>query len=222
MSIITPQVTQVPSPNHSLREGTKIQAVVVHIMEGSIAACDSWFQNPSAQVSAHYGVGKHGQIHQYVQDSDAAWANGELTPSPASPTPLIAQNGNIDPNRWTLSIEHEGTPPDTPQAVQLDASVSLCAWLCQQHGIPADAEHIIRHSDIGGHLYCPGWSQAFYEQYVAAVAARLNGGTVAQPTQQEMQAALAKANIYIETKGGVNQGVTVADTGQAIVFTVRK
>ncbi len=71
-----PTLTQVPSPNYSSRQGVAPEAVVVHIMQGTLAGCDSWFTSPASQVSAHFGVGKDGTVHQYVALADAAWANG--------------------------------------------------------------------------------------------------------------------------------------------------
>ena len=38
-------------------------------VEGTIA----WFQDPRAQVSAHYIIGREGEIYQMVRDSDKAW-----------------------------------------------------------------------------------------------------------------------------------------------------
>lgn len=180
MTVPVPAIVEDPSPNHSPRSGVAIQAIVEHIEDGTEQATDSWFDGAASHVSAHYSVAKDGTVRRHVADSEAAWANGALTPAPAHPTPLIARNGGIDPNYWSLSIEHEGKSPDTPQGVQWEASVALTAWLCEQHGIAPSRDTIIRHSDIGGHLYCPGWSDALMDQYVAAVAAKLNGGSMAQ------------------------------------------
>ena len=40
--------------------------IVEHVMQGSLTGTDHWFQNPNAQVSAHFGIGKDGSVHQYV------------------------------------------------------------------------------------------------------------------------------------------------------------
>ena len=187
--IVTPKIVSVPSPNHSPRNGVKIQAIVEHITQGGMP--DGWFANPASGVSSTYSVAKAGAVHQHVQDSEAAWANGipdeawqngKLVScdhyvngqkvhwdAPANPAAVVMQNYGINANRWALSIEHEGSTPDTPQGVQLDASVNLTAWLCQQHGLVPSRQTIIRHSDIGGHLYCPGWSDAFLDSYIQQV-----------------------------------------------------
>lgn len=74
-------MTQVPSPNFGLPRGTegrannKVIAIVDHIMSGTLIGTDSWFQNPASKVSSHFGVGKSGDIHQYVDINNVAWAN---------------------------------------------------------------------------------------------------------------------------------------------------
>src|SRR3712207_8621180 len=62
------------------RQGFAPEAVVLHIAEGSLAACDSWFANPAAQASAHFCVGKDGTVHQYCGLEQAPYANGVIEP----------------------------------------------------------------------------------------------------------------------------------------------
>ena len=64
--------------------------VVIHTCEGSYSGTISWFQNPSAQVSAHYVVrSSDGQITQMVREKDKAWHV-------------------LNHNYYTIGIEHEG------------------------------------------------------------------------------------------------------------------
>ena len=78
----------------------------MHTMAGSLSSCDSWFNNPSAVVSAHYGIGFDGEIHQYVRDEDMAYANGVLEPGNRWPYQ------GMNPNYITISIETEGDVGD--------------------------------------------------------------------------------------------------------------
>jgi hypothetical protein len=48
------------------RGGFRPEAIVIHIMEGTLGGTDDWFNNPASKVSAHYGIGRNGQVHQYV------------------------------------------------------------------------------------------------------------------------------------------------------------
>ena len=51
---MTLPITWVGTPNrHKGREGFRAEAVVVHIMEGTLASTDSWFGTTESRVSAH-------------------------------------------------------------------------------------------------------------------------------------------------------------------------
>ena len=46
------------SPNKDKgREGFRPEAIVIHIMEGTLTGTDAWFKSEESGVSAHYGVG---------------------------------------------------------------------------------------------------------------------------------------------------------------------
>src|SRR5271163_203896 len=79
------------------------EAVVIHIMEGTLKGTDSWFNDPRAKVSAHYGIGTGGLVHQYVKEADTAFHAGIVD----RPTwPLLKPR--VNPNYYTIGIEHEG------------------------------------------------------------------------------------------------------------------
>ena len=51
-----------------------ITTVVIHVTQGSYAGTVSWFQNPSAGVSAHYVVkSSNGEVTQMVREGDTAY-----------------------------------------------------------------------------------------------------------------------------------------------------
>jgi N-acetylmuramoyl-L-alanine amidase len=98
-------VQWIGSPNHYHgRYGYAVVAIVIHTMAGTLESCDSWFQNPSSQVSSHYGIGLAGEQHQYVKLADGAWANGVLE-SGNEWTGIVGNAAN--PNYQTVSIETE-------------------------------------------------------------------------------------------------------------------
>jgi len=78
--------------------------IVLHTMAGSLPGTLAHFQNPETQVSSHYGVGRKGEIHQYVCEKDGAWTNGRIL-KPTSKQ-IFQRGGN--PNRYTITIEFEG------------------------------------------------------------------------------------------------------------------
>jgi N-acetylmuramoyl-L-alanine amidase len=126
-------------------------AIVIHIMDGTIAGTDEWFNNPVAQVSAHYGVSKTGDIHQYVDESDTAFHAGTVV----NPTwPLIKPS--VNPNFYTIGIEHEGKADDVWPDAQLQASALLIADVAQRWDIQLNRDHVVKHHEIRASKTCPG------------------------------------------------------------------
>lgn len=71
-------------------------------MGGYLTGCDGWFSREDSQVSAHFGIGLKGEIHQYVPLTESAWANGILEAGNRWPGPK-----GVNPNAITVSIETE-------------------------------------------------------------------------------------------------------------------
>ena len=123
--------------------------IVEHVMQGSLTGTDHWFQNPNAQVSAHFGIGKDGSVHQYVDTAFMAYAE-------------MAWNDKA------ISIEHEGNSGDSLTSAQIDAEVLLWEWIKNTHHVrlvwtdnPNDpAGGVISHGLLGvaggNHPQCPG------------------------------------------------------------------
>ncbi len=150
-------ITNIPSPNFTVgRKGHVPEAIVIHIIEGSLSSADSWFKTTKSQVSAHYGVGKTGIVHRYVQEKDTAWHAGRVN-APSWTLIKPAGNGNfINPNYYTIGIEHEGGD-DTEWTDEMYATSSaLIKEICQRWGIPIDRKHIIGHHEIYSLKTCPG------------------------------------------------------------------
>ena len=140
------------SPNKDKgREGYRPEAIVIHIMEGTLKGTDAWFTNEESGVSAHYGIGKSGEIHQYVGESDRAWHTGRIV----SPTWRLLK-ADVNPNWYTIGIEHEGTE-DSPWSDALyKASAGLIEAISRRWAIPCDRDHIIGHREIRADKTCPG------------------------------------------------------------------
>ncbi|MBI2373767.1 MAG: N-acetylmuramoyl-L-alanine amidase [Deltaproteobacteria bacterium] len=118
------------------RTDADIDVVVIHTVQGSYAGCISWFQNPSASVSAHYVVRRSdGAITQMVRHEDRAW-----------------HAGNSEYNRRSIGIEHEGfiDRRDNYTDPMLESSAALVRWLATDLGIPLDRDHIVGHIEVPG------------------------------------------------------------------------
>lgn len=106
------------SCNYTVGRTMSITNVVIHDTEGSYAGTISWFQNCSAQVSAHYVLrSSDGQITQMVRESDKAWHVG-------------SENG------YTIGLEHEGyiSNPAYFTDAMYNASALLTRDICASYG----------------------------------------------------------------------------------------
>lgn len=148
------------------REG-KVRAVVLHIAAGPLSSVFPTFNSSARKVSAHFCIGKDGTIEQYVSVNDTAYGNGLAwkdgqwyNPSgdPIKPTwqDVIPQ---VNPNSYTVSIEHEGLPADLWTEAMYDANNRLLLWLADQFALTYIPHRtLIGHCEIDpkGKADCPG------------------------------------------------------------------
>jgi N-acetylmuramoyl-L-alanine amidase len=134
-----PPITWVGSPNSNRRPNRNdIWAIVIHATANStLEGVINWFNNPQAQVSAHYSIGKDGRIVQHVRDQDRAWHAGGSE-----------WKGVPNVNNYGLGIElvnlNDGQDPYPEE--QHQANVQLCTYLCRKYNIKP--ENIMGHLDI--------------------------------------------------------------------------
>ncbi|MEU6711181.1 N-acetylmuramoyl-L-alanine amidase [Nonomuraea sp. NPDC046802] len=132
-----------------------IDRIVIHVTQGSYAGTISWFQNPAAQVSAHYVVkSSNGAITQMVRDKDVAW-----------------HAGNSTYNNRSIGIEHEGFVNDASwfTDAMYRSSAALTRALADKYGIPKNRTGIIGHNEVPGATHTdPGsnWNWTTYMNYV--------------------------------------------------------
>jgi hypothetical protein len=123
----------ITSPNHSCRNGARIDKIVLHCTEASLSSTLEEFQKSQGrQVSAHYVIDRNGDIYQMVSDSDRS-------------------NHCMGANQNSIGIEHVGSETDVLTAPQAAASAALIRWLVEQYQIP--------HTNIFGHDFTPGYSR---------------------------------------------------------------
>ncbi len=138
-----------PASTSDFRPGrdARITAIVLHATAGLEPGPEEWFQNPRSHVSSHYVVNRDGSVVQMVREADTAWHAGEVTQDSRF-------YGRVDPNHWSLGVEHErdasNSSPVTP--AQLYASLALVRSIVRRHG-PLE---IILHDEIDVGRVCPG------------------------------------------------------------------
>jgi len=148
-------VKQIACPSSNFRQGRpgghRPEAIVVHIMDGSFTAGESVFLDASTQKSAHYGISTSGEVHQYVDESDTAFHAGIVV----RPQWQLLKPG-VNPNFYTIGIEHAGRPDDIWPDIQLATSAAIIGEIAARWGIPIDDQHIIPHHYIRASKPCPG------------------------------------------------------------------
>jgi len=208
------------------------EAIVWHICEGSYESSLSWLCNPASGASSNYLIGRDGHINELVPPHESAWCNGDVN-DPDLDNPVVAGwvAEGANPNTRCISIENAGYSTYwqpgalvTPQ--QVDALVSLTAWLCDEFFITPDRVHIIRHQQVNNveRHNCPGFSE---EQemlpWVGRVAAICEGGNaVKEPGPGQAQAYINAAGetVAVINYGGVAtriKGVAYEDVGCLVV-----
>ena len=127
--------------------------VVVHTMQGYYGGSISWFQNPDANVSAHYVMrAEDGEVTQMVRNDDRAWHVGGS-------------------NSQALGIEHEGFIDDASWYTWETylSSARLARWLCEEFEIPVDRDHIVGHVELPAQSHTdpgPLWD---WDMYMALI-----------------------------------------------------
>lgn len=204
------------------RGGYLPEAIVLHTMAGTLAGCDAWFANPRSQAGAHFGVGADGSIHQYYSLDHAPYANGRVE-QPVTAR-LVRDNAGVNPNYWSVSIEHEdgGEPGRELTPAQFAASTRLSAWLWQTtilpagaEGVPAlpDRDHILSHSDISpqSRPRCNGWGEDRMAAHIAEVRRLL--GESSTPAGPTLRDALDGLTLTAQTLDDLAARATAAAAG---------
>ena len=149
------EIKKVGCPSSNFREGRpgghRPEAIVVHIMDGSFSAGESVFLNPATQKSAHYGISTVGEVHKYVDEEDTAFHAGTVV----RPQWELLKPG-VNPNFYTIGIEHAGRPYDVWPDIQLTTSATLVGQIAARWNIPIDEQHVVPHHLIRASKTCPG------------------------------------------------------------------
>lgn len=161
-----PAAEWVPAYSGNYGQGDRgvgdITNIVIHTTQGGFNGTLSWFQDPDANVSAHYVVrSSDGYIAQMVDESDVAWHDRCF-------------------NTKTVGIEHEGFV-DKPELWYTEPlyieSAKLTAYLADKYGIPKEMGAIVGHDtapDCSDHNDPgPGWDWDHYLDLVKTYGAPL-------------------------------------------------
>lgn len=156
-------------PAHSDRFAVKatrnIRQIVLHCTDGGQTAAamtarnafggPRYFENGVWKAqSAHYIVGRSGEVVQCVRHKDMAYH---------------ANNAS----GWTIGVEHNAreTKDKKLSGAQYLSSAKLIIWLCQRLGLPMNRATIVGHSEVDratSHSMCPQ-RVLNWDTYMAAI-----------------------------------------------------
>lgn len=141
-AIDKPDVEWLASPNFDARpEGAVVDMIVIHDTEtpGVRDARTIWrhFANPASRVSAHYVIGKDGEIVQCVPDELRAWHTGES---------YYLGEDHLNDRSIGIELVNAQTGVDPFTNAQYRSLVRLVSHLVNVHAIPMD--RIVGHKEI--------------------------------------------------------------------------
>lgn len=172
------------------RNTNDVNFVIIHDVEGSYEGCISWFQNPAANVSAHYVVANEGDITQMVWEQDIAW-----------------HAGNWTYNEQSVGIEHEGyaSDPNSYPESMLVASAGLTRYLTDKYSIPRTRDYVIAHKEVPGATHTdpgPYWEWDHYMDLVAGGGAELKAKMVGYVRVDDIYDGTPVANATVDLGDG--------------------
>jgi N-acetylmuramoyl-L-alanine amidase len=124
---------QEPSPNFDARRPNLV--IIHHTSDATVEEALLTLTSPASKVSAHYLVGRDGEIIQLVDESARAWHAGQSW-----------WGGVSDVNSISLGIELDNDGFEPFAAPQIDALLMLLADLRQRYNIPV--ANFIAHADV--------------------------------------------------------------------------
>jgi len=130
-----PSATWIASPNFDAGPFPK-RYVIILTLGSSLASGIATFQNPQAQQSAHFLVGKNGEVVQMVKLADKSWCSGDGL--------LEGQNAN----NFAYNIELEGAVGQPYPDAQYNALIALLKFLIAREHIPVNRSHLLGHSEL--------------------------------------------------------------------------
>ncbi|RLP91441.1 N-acetylmuramoyl-L-alanine amidase [Micromonospora sp. BL4] len=188
--------------NYQAGRSSRITTVVVHVTQGSYAGTVSWFQNPSAGVSAHYVVkSSNGEVTQMVREGDTAYHARSANP-------------------YSVGIEHEGFV-DNPAwftDAMYRSSAALTRYLCDRYGLPKNRTAIKGHHEMPGNDHTdpgPNWN---WNYYISLVNAGGSGGRYLAGSPTDFTGD-GRDDVVAFTQGSLNDVYVAASTGSAFAGT---
>ena len=152
------------------RQGSKVNKIIVHhAATTDFDGIARTFQNPSRGASAHYGVGRSGNVDKYVDEANTAW-----------------HCGNWQGNLTSVGIENvnkSGAPDWAIDQATFDTLVELVRDIAKRHGLGklVVGKNLFGHKDFSA-TACPAALYGRLQELADKVNGGTGGGAVPVPT----------------------------------------
>lgn len=150
------------------RSGAKVNKIIIHHMAGTNydIVPSIW---KTREASAHYGIGKNGEIRAYVDENNTAW-----------------HAGNWEANISSIGIEHVNTTGEPSWQVAqatIDASSRICANIAKRYGLGnlVIGKNLFSHSDFSATSCCGPFLKPRLQEICNKANTILNGGASTPP-----------------------------------------
>lgn len=168
----------------------KIEAVVIHIMDGTLQGTDTHFNTPRTFSSSHDGVGKGGELHTYVDIDDKAYHAGRFNRPTWEHMKKYPWGSWKNANAYTYGIECEGFRGDRWTEAQMQTIVERTKKVLDHAGLPHTRDRIINHHEIA----IDKWNM---DAWCDEIVRRLNQPTVPPTNKVEEATKLLKQAITL-------------------------
>jgi N-acetylmuramoyl-L-alanine amidase len=164
MTDMAQNITQVNCAKANFRKGRpahfEVEAIVIHLIDGDQAAADATFEDEklTERRSAHYSISQKGEIHQYMAEEDTAYHAGVVHKPTWRGLRRDANGTFVNPNFYTIGIEHEGRANDPWSDAMYEASAELIDGIASRHPklSTLTRANVIHHREIRSNKMCPG------------------------------------------------------------------
>ena len=184
----------------------EVRKVTVHHMAGNLDVwgCQDVFNVPGREASSNYGIDSEGRIACYIDEDDRAWTSASWWNDNQAITLEVA---DYDTSKWSPSDE------------AYDATVALCADICNRYGIEPYYDGTPNGTFTEHRMYastsCPGpWWHARMSQFVQDVIDEMEGGDVI--TDSDIEKIAIKVWEYIYHQGKADEDKTLQNAGYTV------
>jgi len=124
------------------RKGRKqpIDLIVLHATAGGTLESNVlWLCDTSAEVSAHYVIGKDGSTTQLVAEKDCAWHSG---------TSMYCGKRGVNDRSIGIELVNKNDGKDPYPRAQLESCMWICLNACKKHSRLEHRPTVVGHFDV--------------------------------------------------------------------------